>query len=55
MDEANKRVPSQKLLDYQMGHKLRDQTYWEGMLTPERIVAAFKRADKQLRVLPEAD
>jgi integrase len=54
MDTGRKRWAGQKLLDYQLGHKLPDQTYWEGMLTPAKIVAAFVKADKHLRVLPQA-
>ena len=51
MDTAG--ITNEKLLDYQLGHAIyAGGTYHAGIFTPDKIIAAIKQADKQLRVLP---
>jgi integrase len=50
MDDA--KVTNNYLIDYQLGHLIPAETYYEGMFTDEKIVEAIIQADKWLRVLP---
>lgn len=51
MDTAG--ITQEKLLDYQLGHDIRDSTYRHGYFTDKKIIKAMKQADKELRVLPK--
>ena len=50
MDTAG--IKNEKLLDFQLGHAIKDSTYRHGWFVDEKIVEAIKKADEQLRVLP---
>jgi hypothetical protein len=49
MDDA--KVTNTYLIDYQLGHLIPSETYYEGMFTDEKIVEAIKQADEHLRIL----